>query len=129
MGLANAVVYNFVKLKLNQANKLIDFSEVEAANYPDRSIAILITDLPGDNIGFGFNGKDKKLVMYDTIPDPTIKVKCTKKVFLAAIDGKLDLNDLFYGALAEVEGKALMRDKIILEKGLAAFKKAGFTKF
>jgi len=102
--------------KIKQANKKVNFAEFsEKYNIPkDRTLAIDIHDA-GDGLGLCFTSDGIKAL--DQVQDPTILVRCSKRVFRAIVSGKITPGELFLNEdLAKVYGDHALQDFVWFER-------------
>ena len=123
MFIKDATLNLVIAAKLKQANKICGNDlQKYAKDYPGRTLAFHLTDA-GEGVGFGH--KNGQLVMLKDVGTPTLIVKCSTRVFRALLAGKMNSDDLFYSGFAEVEGRAVFRDKIILTAAFGALMQQG----
>lgn len=118
MGIKDSLLRKYVKVKIKRINKNVDFERLfeDVPHGPHSTIAFLISDV-GDDVGFGYDKDEGKIVEFSEISNPTLIIKCSKRTFKAMMAGKLTPDEMYYGNLAEFEGDgSSMFHKISLEK-------------
>ena len=119
---ANAME-KYIKWKLKHLNNGLDWeklsTDVGVGNKGEKSIVAHIKDTQKV---YAFVYSDSELNWVDYVPlDPTVRMYCTDKVFKAIITGKIDVDQAFYGNLADVEGKNLIAEKFAANVLFSAF--------
>jgi len=115
VSLKNSIILKVLEHKIDIANvNYKDRIKKLCNKYPTRSAGVKFTDFK-DDIGFALDPKNERIVMLPSLPNPTVLLVCSSRVFKALLAKKIKADDVFYGGLGDVIGDNPLRDKIVLQ--------------
>ena len=118
---ANAME-KYIKWKLKHLNNGLDWERLSTDVGVAKGEKSIVAHIKDTQKVYAFLYNDSELNWVDYVPlDPTVRMYCTNKVFKAIITGKIDVDQAFYGNLADFEGKNLIAEKFAANVLFSAF--------
>jgi len=118
---ANAME-KYIKWKLTHLNDGLDWERLSVDVGVVKGEKSIVCHVKDTQKVYAFVYSDAELRWVDYVPlDPTVRMYCTNKVFKAIITGKIDVDQAFYGNLADFEGKNLIAEKFAANVLFSAF--------
>ena len=120
--IAASAMEKYIKWKLTHLNEGLDWERLSADVGVSKGEKSIVCHVKDTKKVYAFVYSDAELRWVDFVPlDPTVRMYCTNKVFKAIITGKIDVDQAFYGNLADFEGKNLIAEKFAANVLFSAF--------